>query len=130
MPDYNKEHYFYLLNKKVGLLASIINLVISFVIYILYNSSANQYQFVQESYKINYLDLYLGIDGLSIYFVLLTTIIMPIAILSNWKSIKINSKAYLICLLLLELLLITVFIVLDILSFYIFLKVFYLHYLY
>jgi NADH-ubiquinone oxidoreductase chain 4 len=45
---------------------------------------------------------------------------MPIAILSNWKSIQTSNKAYLITLLLLELLLITVFIVLDILSFYIF----------
>lgn len=120
LPDYKKGHRLYLINKKIGLIISIINLIISFIIYIIYNYSSNQFQFVQESYKINYFDLYLGVDGLSIYFVLLTTIIMPIAILSNWKSIKVNNKAYLISLLLLEFLLITVFIVLDILSFYIF----------
>ena len=120
MPDFDIKHKFYMLNKKIGLFISIINLMISLIIYIIYNYSINQYQFVQESYTVNYLDLYLGVDGLSIYFVLLTTIIMPIAILSNWKSIKTNNKAYLISLLLLEFLLITVFIVLDILSFYIF----------
>jgi len=38
---------------------------------------------VQEHYVIGYYDFYLGIDGLSIYFVLLTTLIMPIAIISN-----------------------------------------------
>lgn len=120
IPDYEMKHKFYLLNKKIGLLVSVVNLVISFVIYILYNYSVNQYQFVQESYSLSYLDLYLGVDGISVYFVLLTTIIMPIALLSNWKSIRTNNKAYLVSLLLLEFLLITVFIVLDILSFYIF----------
>ena len=43
---------------------------------------------LQEYYEISYFDFYLGVDGLSIYFVLLTTIIMPIALLSNWKSIN------------------------------------------
>jgi len=38
---------------------------------------------VQEYHKIGFFDFYLGLDGLSIYFVLLTTIIMPIALLSN-----------------------------------------------
>jgi len=68
----------------------------------------------------NLFDVYLGVDGISIYFVLLTTIIMPIAILSNWNSITENVKSYLIIMLLLETLLLAVFLVLDILLFYIF----------
>ncbi len=79
---------------------------------------------------LSFFDLYLGIDGLSIYFVLLTTLIMPIAILSNWNSITENIKSYLIIMLLLETLLLAVFLVLDILLFYIFLKVYYLLYFY
>ena len=67
-----------------------------------------------------YYDIYLGVDGLSIYFVLLTTIIMPIALVSNWNSIKQNIKSYLIIMLLLESLLLGVFLVLDMLLFYIF----------
>nr|ATI20572.1 NADH dehydrogenase subunit 4 [Ophiognomonia clavigignenti-juglandacearum] len=51
---------------------------------------------------------------------LLTTIIIPIALLSNWNSITMNSKSYLILILLLETLLLAVFLVLDILLFYIF----------
>lgn len=82
-PDYKKNDTLYLINKKIGLVVTILNLILSLVIYIVYNHSINQYQFVQESYNVNYLDLYLGVDGLSIYFVLLTTVIMPIALLSN-----------------------------------------------
>jgi NADH-ubiquinone oxidoreductase chain 4 len=65
-------------------------------------------------------NIYLGIDGISIYFILLTTIIMPIALLSNWTSISDNIKWYLILILLLETLLLAVFLVLDIFLFYIF----------
>ena len=69
--------------KIISLSISIINLLISLIIFILFDYSSNQFQFVQEYYKISSYDFYLGIDGLSIYFVLLTTIIVPIALLSN-----------------------------------------------
>lgn len=69
--------------KITALSASIINLFISFIIFILFDFSSNQYQFVQEHHEFSNFHLYLGIDGLSIYFVLLTTIITPIALLSN-----------------------------------------------
>lgn len=106
--------------KIIGLSVTIINLIISLVVFILFDFSTNQYQFVQEFYNISAYDLYLGVDGLSIYFVLLTTIIMPIALLSNWNSIKENVRSFIIIMLLLESLLLAVFLVLDILLFYIF----------
>jgi NADH-ubiquinone oxidoreductase chain 4 len=106
--------------KSIALIASILNLIISLIVYILFDFSSNQFQFVQEHYDLSFFDLYLGIDGISIYFVLLTTIIMPIALLSNWNSITENVKSYLIIMLLLETLLLGVFLVLDILLFYIF----------
>ena len=106
--------------KSIALIASILNLIISLIIYILFDFSTNQFQFVQEHYNISFFDIYLGLDGLSIYFVLLTTIIMPIGILSNWNSIIENIRSYLIIMLLLETLLLAVFLVLDILLFYIF----------
>lgn len=107
-------------NKSTALTFSVINLFISFIIYIFYHFSTNQFQFVQEYHKIGNFDFYLGIDGLSIYFVILTTTIMPIALLSNWSSITENIKSFLIIMLLLETLLLAVFLVLDILLFYIF----------
>lgn len=106
--------------KIVGLSASILNLICSLLIFILFDFSINQFQFVQEYCEISSYDLYLGIDGLSIYFVLLTTIIVPIALLSNWTSINQNIRSYVIIILLLETLLLAVFLVLDILLFYIF----------
>jgi NADH:ubiquinone oxidoreductase subunit 4 (subunit M) len=69
--------------KSIALIILIFNLIISLIVFILFDFSSKQYQFIEEHYKINYFDIYLGIDGLSIYFVLLTTIIMPIALLSN-----------------------------------------------
>lgn len=107
-------------SKVVALSGSITNLFISLIVYIFYHFSSNQFQFVQEYHKIGNFDFYLGIDGLSIYFVLLTTIIFPIALLSNWSSITENVKSFLIIMLLLETLLLAVFLVLDILLFYIF----------
>ena len=69
--------------KIVALGTSIANLFISMLVFILFNFSSNQFQFVQEYHSISSFDFYLGVDGISIYFVLLTTIIMPLAILSN-----------------------------------------------
>jgi NADH-ubiquinone oxidoreductase chain 4 len=70
-------------SKIIALSVSITNLLISLIIYILFDFSTNQYQLVQQQYEFTFFDIYLGIDGISIYFVLLTTIIMPIALLSN-----------------------------------------------
>ena len=69
--------------KVTALTISIINLFVSLIIFILFDFSSNQFQFVQEYHEISSFDFYLGVDGLSIYFVLLTTIIMPISLLSN-----------------------------------------------
>lgn len=69
--------------KFTALTSSVVNLFICFIIFIAFDFSSNQFQFVQEYHKISYFDFYLGVDGLSIYFVLLTTIIIPISLLSN-----------------------------------------------
>ena len=106
--------------KVTALTVSIVNLVISLILFIFFDFSSNQFQFVQEYHEISHFHIYLGVDGLSIYFVLLTTIITPIALLSNWTSISENVKSYVVIILLLETLLLAVFLVLDILLFYIF----------
>lgn len=113
-----------LLNRKrvkfTALTVSIVNLFVSLILFIFFDFSSNQFQFVQEYHEISHFHIYLGVDGLSIYFVLLTTIITPISLLSNWTSISENIKSYVIIILLLETLLLSVFLVLDILLFYIF----------
>jgi len=82
MITYNIENKPNLL-KSVALFVTVINLAISLIIFILFDFSSKQFQFVQEQYEIGPYDIYLGIDGISIYFVLLTTIIIPISIVSN-----------------------------------------------
>jgi NADH-ubiquinone oxidoreductase chain 4 len=71
------------IQKIIALTITVINCFISFFIFILFDFSSNQFQFVQEPYSIKEYNFYLGLDGISIYFVLLTTIIMPITLISN-----------------------------------------------
>jgi NADH-ubiquinone oxidoreductase chain 4 len=107
--------------KFIALATLIFNLIISLIMFILFDFSSKQFQFIEEHYEISYFDIYLGVDGISIYFILLTTIIMPIALLSNWDSIQSkNILSFVIIMLLLETLLLAVFLVLDVLLFYIF----------
>lgn len=108
------------IKKITACITSIVNLLLSIIIFTMFDFSHNQFQFVQEHHNISIFDLYLGVDGLSIYFVLLTTFIIPIALLSNWSSIIQDVKSFLIIVLTLEILLLAVFMVLDILLFYIF----------
>ena len=106
--------------KYTALSTSIINLFLSLFLFIFFDYSSNQFQFVQECHKISFYDFYLGLDGISIYFVLLTTFIMTISLLSNWTSVSENVRCHVIIILLLETLLLAVFMVLDLFLFYIF----------
>lgn len=106
--------------KRITLISMIINFLISIYIWLEFDSSTSQYQFVYEFIDLSYCHLNIGIDGISLFFVLLTTFISPIAILSNYNNINNNLKYFLISFLLLETLQIGVFIVLDLILFYIF----------
>nr|YP_010608768.1 NADH dehydrogenase subunit 4 [Drechslerella dactyloides]WAN89848.1 NADH dehydrogenase subunit 4 [Drechslerella dactyloides] len=106
--------------KIIALTTSIINVIISLIILIFYDFSLNHFQFLQDFDKVKFCDFYSGLDGISIYFVLVTTIITPIALLSNWNSRKLTIRAYAIIILLLETLLLAVFLLLDVFLFYVF----------
>jgi NADH-ubiquinone oxidoreductase chain 4 len=111
--------------RKIALTTSLINFFISLFIWYHFDSSQTQYQFVtnwgiQEFNQLNFFHLNFGIDGISLYFVLLTTFVTPIALLSNYTNINNNLKFFLISFLLLETLQICAFASLDLLLFYIF----------
>ncbi len=106
--------------KRITLITMLINFLISIYILLEFDSSTSQYQFVYEFIELSYCHLNIGIDGISLYFVLLTTFVSPIAVLSNYNNINNNLKYFLISFLLLETLQIGVFVVLDLLLFYIF----------
>jgi proton-translocating NADH-quinone oxidoreductase chain M len=106
--------------KKIALTTSLINFFISLFIWYQFDSSQTQYQFVSEFNQLNFCHLNFGIDGISLYFVLLTTFVTPVALLSNYTNITTNLKFFLISFLLLETLQICAFVSLDLLLFYIF----------
>nr|YP_010130258.1 NADH dehydrogenase subunit 4 [Clavaria fumosa]QPZ51161.1 NADH dehydrogenase subunit 4 [Clavaria fumosa] len=108
------------LMKNIALITSIINLLISIIIWFEFDSSTNQYQFVYVFNQLSFFQFNLGLDGISLAFVLITTFITPIALLSNHLSIANNLKHFLISILLLETLQIALFTVLDLLLFYVF----------
>lgn len=106
--------------KKIALITSLINFIISIIIWLEFDSNTTQYQFVYEFNQLSFCHFNVGIDGISIYFVLLTTFVTPIAILSNYSNITKNLKYFLISFLMLETLQIFAFVSLDLLLFYIF----------
>lgn len=106
--------------KTIALYTSILNFAWSLFIYIIFDYSNIDYQFVQEVTEIKGLNIYIGLDGISIYFILLTTLITPIVVVSNWNSITTNVKTYFVIILMLEMLLLLVFLVLNIFLFYVF----------
>jgi len=111
--------------KKFALNITIINFIISLFVWYNFDSNTTQYQFVTSSEDtiLQFCHLNFGVDGISLYFLLLTTFISPIAILSNYNNIQDDQqpiKLFLISLLLLESLQICAFVSLDLLLFYIF----------
>lgn len=106
--------------KKIALFTALLNFVVSLIMWAQFDSSTREYQFTQEFNQVNFCHLHIGVDGVSLYFILLTTLLTPICLLSNWNNVLVSQKYYFMCFLLLESLLIRVFVVLDILLFYIF----------
>lgn len=108
--------------KNIAITTAMINFFVSIVLFVLFDSSTSDYQFVTEFAQLSFCHFYIGVDGISIYFVLLTTFITPIALLSNYNNIdnKKSIKIFVISFLLLETLQLAVFVVLDLFLFYIF----------
>ena len=109
--------------KQIALFTTVLNFLVIIVIWSQFDSSQSDYQFQTEfhvSEQVNFCHFHLGLDGISLYFVLLTTFIMPICILSNYDNIQHQLKYFLIAFLILESLLIATFVVLDIMLFYVF----------
>ena len=106
--------------RNIGLITSIITFILSIWLWIQFDSSTSQFQFVYEFKELSFCHFNIGVDGISLYFVLLTTFLTPIALLSNYNNLNKNVKYFIISFLLLETLQIAVFVVLDLLLFYVF----------
>ena len=108
--------------KYIVLNFSCLTFILSLFTWVFFDKSVGTFQFTQKLFWIPTMSINfsLGIDGISLFFVLLTTLLIPLCLLTGWDSIKTDVKKYFISFLLMEFFLIGVFCILDLLLFYIF----------
>nr|AHX02557.1 NADH dehydrogenase subunit 4 [Sebdenia flabellata] len=106
----------------VALWTACFSFIFSLILWIQFDSNSSFFQFSETLIWSSTLNFYytIGIDGISLFFIVLTTFLGVICILVSWGSVKTALKEYLICFLMLEFFLIQVFCVLDLFLFYIF----------
>jgi len=106
----------------IALVTTLINFLLSIPLYFAFDGATAAFQFSEGYEWIPSIgaSYHIGIDGLSLLMVMLTTFLSPLVILSSWNDIRKNLKGYLISMLLLETGMVGVFCALDLLLFYIF----------
>ncbi|MGB7431104.1 MAG: NADH-quinone oxidoreductase subunit M, partial [Ahrensia sp.] len=107
--------------RMVALLTTIFTFLVSVVLWISFDTGNPGFQFVEDAEwlggGINYR---MGVDGISLLFVVLTAFLMPICILASWETVQHRVKAYMVAFLVLETLMIGVFCAMDLVLFYVF----------
>ena len=108
-------------SKNLALFVSLANFILSLYLWFMFDNSKSDFQFI-ESYEwiAGFANYKVGIDGISILFIILTTFITPLCIISVNATIKNKLKDFLIAILLMETLMIGVFCSLDLIIFYLF----------
>ncbi|MEL6373946.1 MAG: NADH-quinone oxidoreductase subunit M [Pseudomonadota bacterium] len=105
----------------VALWTTLATFAVSLLIWINFDRSIATFQFVEEAAWLgNGINYKMGVDGISMLFVILTTFLMPLCILASWEAIENRVKEYMIAFLVLETLMIGVFCALDLVLFYLF----------
>ena len=104
----------------VALWTTLITFVVSLYIWVHFDKTNPGFQFVEEAAWLGSLKYKMGVDGISMLFVILTTFLMPLCILASWESIENRVKEYMIAFLALETLMLGVFCALDLVLFYLF----------
>jgi len=108
-------------SKYVAIFSSLANFFLSVFLWYSFDASISEFQFVEKREWIReFINFHLGIDGISMLFILLTTFITPICIFSGINSIKFKLKEFLIAILVMETLMLGVFCSLDLVIFYLF----------
>jgi len=106
--------------KWIALATTLATLAVSVVLVAGFDAANPAYQFVEQFSWFAGASYHMGVDGISILFVLLTAFLMPLCILASWKSIETRIVEYMVLFLVLETLVIGVFTALDLFLFYIF----------
>ncbi|THD80719.1 MAG: NADH-quinone oxidoreductase subunit M [Phenylobacterium sp.] len=106
--------------KWIALVTTLATFALSVLMLLRFDPNLPGFQFMEDAPWFAGLHYRMGVDGISVLFVVLTTFLMPICILASWKSITTRVLEYMICFLVLETLMIGVFTALDIILFYVF----------
>lgn len=108
--------------KYYSLAVTIVTFLLSLVLYFAFNTESGEYQFVQKVMWVKIINsyYYVGVDGISLLLILLTTLIFPVSLIASLKTIKTRVKEYFFLMLILEGALIGVFTSLDMILFYVF----------
>jgi NADH-quinone oxidoreductase subunit M len=107
--------------KYVALFTSVVNFLLSIYLWFLFDETTSAFQFVEDrEWLIGIVNYKVGVDGISILFVILTTFITPLCIISVNNSVKKRLRDFLIAILIMESFMIGVFCSLDLVIFYLF----------
>jgi len=107
--------------RNVALLTTVFTFVLSIFVWAGFDYSVPGFQMVEkhEWFDAN-ISYHMGVDGISMLFVILSTFLMPFCILASWESVQHRVKEYMIAFLILETFMIGVFCALDVVLFYVF----------
>jgi NADH-quinone oxidoreductase subunit M len=105
-----------------ALWASLITLALSLILWARFDYTTAEFQFVERAewlpeFGVNY---HMGVDGISVLFILLSTLLTPICILASWESVRLRVRDFMIAFLVLESMMVGMFCALDFVVFYIF----------
>ncbi|MCE2921135.1 MAG: NADH-quinone oxidoreductase subunit M, partial [Roseomonas sp.] len=105
-----------------ALWTSLITFMLSLVLWFRFDKNEAEFQFVERldwlaDFGVTY---HMGVDGISVLFVLLSTLLTPICILSSWEAVQNRVREYMIAFLILETMMVGMFCALDFVVFYIF----------
>lgn len=108
--------------RNVALWTSFLAFALSLLLWINFDAGHLSYQYVENSNWMKDMGVryHLGIDGVSLFFILLTTFLTPLCILASWESVSFRMREYMMAFLLLETFLTGMFCALDLILFYVF----------
>jgi NADH-quinone oxidoreductase subunit M len=105
----------------IALWTTLITFAVSLILVMRFDPAQPDFQFVEKApWLANAITYHMGVDGISLPFVILTTALMPFCIVASWKSIQVRVREYMMAFLLLETLMVGTFSALDLVLFYLF----------
>ncbi len=109
------------LQRWIALVTTIVTLIVALMMWAMFDPTNPNFQFVQNAPWVGESIGYrMGVDGISVLFIVLSALLLPACILTSWDSVHVRVREYLISFLILEALMIGVFATLDLAMFYVF----------